>query len=208
MRRRSSIPRKAIYRLSVYLRCLDRLKENAIHSVSSEALATAAGVAPAQLRKDLTYFGQFGTRGLGYDVERLARKIRDTLGTTRLQPAIVIGVGNLGAALISYRGFAPAGFEIIAGFDSDPRRQRNKRFAQSILPMGRLKDFVRSHRVKIAILAVPATAAQDVANHLVTSGVSGILNFSPILLHVPEHVIVNNVNLAIELENLSYFIKS
>ena len=206
MPKRTSIPRKAIYRLSVYLRCLDRLKENAINSVSSEALATAAGVAPTQLRKDLTYFGQFGTRGLGYDVERLARKIRDTLGTTRLQPAVLVGVGNLGAALMAYRGFAPAGFEIVAGFDAVARR-RGQRLSQPMLPMNRLKDFVRARQVKIAIITVPAAAAQDVANQLIQAGITGILNFAPLVLHVPDHVIVNNVNVAIELENLSYFIK-
>ena len=206
MPKRTSIPRKAIYRLSVYLRCLDRLKENAINSVSSEALATAAGVEPTQLRKDLTYFGQFGTRGLGYDVERLARKIRDTLGTTRLQPAVLVGVGNLGAALMAYRGFAPAGFEIVAGFDAFARR-RGQRVSQPMLPMNRLKDFVRVRQVKIAIITVPAAAAQDVANQLIQAGITGILNFAPLVLHVPEHVIVNNVNVAIELENLSYFIK-
>jgi redox-sensing transcriptional repressor len=206
MPKQTSIPRKAIYRLSVYLRCLERLKENAINSVSSEALATAAGVAPTQLRKDLTYFGQFGTRGLGYDVERLARKIRDTLGTTRLQPAVLVGVGNLGAALMAYRGFAPAGFEIVAGFDAAARR-RGQRLSQPLMLMNRLKDFVRARQVRIAIITVPAAAAQDVANQLIQAGITGILNFAPLVLHVPEHVIVNNVNVAIELENLSYFIK-
>ncbi|MBI5396112.1 MAG: redox-sensing transcriptional repressor Rex [Verrucomicrobia bacterium] len=206
MPKRRSIPRKAIYRLSVYLRCLERLKENAIKSVSSEALATAAGVAPPQLRKDLTYFGQFGTRGLGYDVETLARRIRDTLGTTHLQPAVLVGAGNLGAALMAYRGFAPAGFEILAGFDEVPRR-RGQRPPQPVLPMNRLKDFVRARHIKIAIITVPAAAAQDVANQLIRAGITGILNFAPLVLHVPEHVTVNNVNVAIELENLSYFIK-
>jgi redox-sensing transcriptional repressor len=206
MPKQRAIPRKAIYRLSVYLRCLERLKENAIQSVSSEALATAAGVAPPQLRKDLTYFGQFGTRGLGYDVEKLARKIRDTLGTTHLQPAVLVGAGNLGAALMAYRGFAPAGFEIVAGFD-EIRRRRGQRLPQPILPMDRLKDFVRARRVKIGIITVPAAAAQEVANRLIKAGITGILNFAPLVLHVPEHVTVNNVNVAIELENLSYFIK-
>lgn len=206
MAKQRPIPRKAVYRLSVYLRCLERLKENAIQSVSSEALATAAGVAPAQLRKDLTYFGQFGTRGLGYDVDTLGRRIRDTLGTTGLQPVVLVGVGNLGAALMSYRGFAPAGFEIVTGFDAAPRRRAHD-LSQPILPMSRLKDFVCSRRIKIAVITVPAAAAQDVANQLVEAGITGILNFSPLVLHVPEHVTVNNVNVAIELENLSYFIK-
>src|SRR3954447_17812946 len=110
--RASEIPRKTVYRLSVYLRCLARLKANGIHTVSSEALAKVAGVKPTQLRKDLTYFGQFGTRGLGYDVEQLTRMITDLLGTSSLQPVILVGVGNLGTALLSYRGFQEQGFEI------------------------------------------------------------------------------------------------
>ena len=204
---RPEIPRKAIYRLSVYLRCLHRLKANAIRTVSSDALAAAAGVKPTQLRKDLTYFGQFGTRGLGYDVEQLAKMITDLLGTNSLQPVILVGVGNLGLALLSYRGFEPEGFEIIAAFDVDPDRRREKTFAQPIHGMEKLPGFVREHGVRMAILTVPAVVAQEVANQLVEAGITGILNFSPIVLQVPEEVMVNNVNLAIELENLSYFIQ-
>ena len=107
---RLEIPRKAIYRLSIYLRCLLRLKNNGIRTVSSDALAKVAGVKSTQLRKDLTYFGQFGTRGLGYDVEQLVQMITEVLGTKRLQPVILVGVGNLGLALLSYRGFEPEGF--------------------------------------------------------------------------------------------------
>src|ERR1041385_3461729 len=123
---RSDIPRKTIYRLSTYLRCLARLKQNGIRTVSSEALAKAAGVKSTQLRKDLTYFGQFGIRGLGYDVEQLSRLVTDLLGTNSLQPVILAGVGNLGLALLSYRGFEQEGFEIIAAFDIDPDRKREK----------------------------------------------------------------------------------
>lgn len=204
---RPEIPRKAIYRLSIYLRCLQRLKSNAIRTVSSEALAKAAGVKSTQLRKDLTYFGQFGTRGLGYDVEQLAQMIVDLLGTNSLQPVILVGVGNLGTALLSYRGFEQEGFEILAAFDLDASRKRNKQISQSIYPMEKLASFVREHAVKMAILTVPAIAAQEVANTLVAAGITGVLNFAPIVIQVPEEVMVNNVNLAIELENLSYFIQ-
>ncbi len=203
---RQEIPRKAIYRLSVYLRCLHRLKANAIRTVSSDALAAAAGVKPTQLRKDLTYFGQFGTRGLGYDVEQLARMITDLLGTNSLQPVILAGVGNLGLALLSYRGFEREGFEIVAAFDIDPHRRREKTIRQPIHGMDKLAAFVHERSVRMAILTVPAVVAQEVANLLVEAGITGILNFAPIVLQVPEEVMVNNVNLAIELENLSYFI--
>lgn len=203
---KADIPRKAIYRLSVYLRCLLRLKENKMQTVSSEALARAARVKPTQLRKDLAYFGQFGTRGLGYEVEELRKMISDLLRRTSLQPVILVGVGNLGLALLSYRGFEQEGFEIVAAFDIDLRK-RNKPVAPTIYPMEKLAEIVRQRTVKMAILTVPASAAQEVANLLVECGITGILNFSPIVLHVPEEVMVNDVNLAIELENLSYFIQ-
>ena len=204
---RPAIPRKTVYRLSLYLRCLARLKDNNIQTVSSETLAKVAGVKPTQLRKDLTYFGQFGTRGLGYDVAALSQMITDELGTTSLQPVILVGVGNLGLALLSYRGFEKEGFEIIAAFDIDPGRRRDKEVDLPILGMDELREFVQNRHVKMAIVTVPAIAAQEVANNLVQCGVMGILNFAPIVLHVPEDVMVNNVNLAIELENLSYFIQ-
>ena len=204
---RPEIPRKTVYRLSVYLRCLLRLQQNKIPTVSSEALAVAARVKPTQLRKDLAYFGQFGTRGLGYDVSQLTAMISDLLRTASLQPVILVGVGNLGLALLSYRGFEQEGFEIVAAFDSDTRRKRGSAFRQPFHSMEALPAMVKQHSVRMAILTVPASVAQEVANTLVNCGITGILNFSPIVLHVPEDVIVNDVNVAIELENLSYFIQ-
>ncbi len=204
---RPEIPRKTIYRLSVYLRCLHRLKANNIRTVSSESLAKVAGVKSTQLRKDLTYFGQFGTRGLGYDVEQLEQMIGELLGTSSLQPVVLVGVGNLGAALLSYRGFQQEGFEIVAAFDVAPQRPKGRQPAMPVHPMDRLSEIVHEKHVKMAILTVPPSAAQEVANVLVTCGVTGILNFAPIVLSVPEEVMVSNVNLAIELENLSYFIQ-
>lgn len=203
---RNSIPRKTVYRLSVYFRCLHRLKNNGIVTVSSEALARAAGVKPTQLRKDLAHFGQFGTRGLGYDVTQLARMISDVLGNQSLQPVILVGVGKLGSALLSYGGFAQEGFEIIAAFDQDAARQK-ARGPIPVLAMEKLPEFVRERSVRMAILCVPAAVAQEVANQLFAAGIGGLLNFAPIVIHAPEDAIVNHVNLAIELENLSYFIQ-
>ena len=202
---RPEIPRKTIYRLSIYLRCLARLRENGIGTVSSEALAKAAGVKSTQLRKDLACFGTFGTRGLGYDVAALSQKIADELGTSRLQPVILVGAGHLGLALLSYRGFEKEGFEIVAAFDAEPGRKREKETKQPIYGMDDLSPFIKRQNVKMAVLTVPAAAAQEVANLLVQAGITGILNFSPIVLSLPEKVMVNTVNLAIELENLSYF---
>jgi len=204
---RTTIPRKTIYRLSVYFRCLQRLKNNGIDTVSSEALARGAGVKPTQLRKDLAHFGQFGTRGLGYDVSQLARMISDVLGNQTLQPVVLIGAGNLGTALLTYGGFAQEGFEIVAAFDAEPARQR-ARSSVEVFPMDRLENEIRERSVRMAILCVPAAVAQEIANRLFAAGIGGILNFAPIVIHAPEDVMVNNVNLAIELENLSYFIQS
>ena len=204
---RPEIPRKTIYRLSIYLRCLARLHENSIGTVSSEALAKAAGVKSTQLRKDLAYFGTFGTRGLGYEVAELFKQISEELGTSRLQPVVLVGVGNLGLALLSYRGFEKEGFEIIAAFDAEPKRKRDKEIKQPIYAMETLPEFVEQHGVKMAIVTVPEAVVQAVTNDLVRCGITGILNFAPIVLAVPEDVTVNNVNLAIELENLSYFIR-
>ena len=184
------------------------MKANDIRTVSSEALAQVAGVKPTQLRKDLTYFGQFGTRGLGYDVQQLAKMITDLLGTSSLQPVVLVGVGNLGTALLSYRGFQEEGFEIVAAFDVDVRRPRDKKMPVPVHVMEKLPEVIREQHVRMAILTVPAIAAQEVTNTLVQAGITGILNFAPIVLAVPEDVMASNVNLAIELENLSYFIQT
>ena len=204
---RPEIPRKTIYRLSIYMRCLQRLLDNGIRTVSSDALAGAAGVKSPQLRKDLTYFGQFGTRGLGYDVEQLIHMITDLLGTNHLQPVVLVGVGNLGTALLSYRGFEKEGFGVVAAFDVVVDEKRNMRVKQPIHHMDQLAEFVTEKVVRMAILCVPPEEAQEVTNQLVEAGVTGIMNFAPTVLQVPDDVMVNNVNLAIELENLSYFVQ-
>jgi redox-sensing transcriptional repressor len=202
---RVAIPRKTVYRLSVYLRCLDRFTEDGVQTASSQALALAAGVKPTQLRKDLTSFGHFGTRGLGYDVLRLREGIAEVLGRKQLQPVVLVGVGHLGSALLAYKGFEKESFEIVAGFDVDVRRKRRKTYSQPILQLDKLESFVRTRKIRMGIITVPSTVAQDVANRLVAAGVNAILNFAPNVLHVPSNVVVSNVNLAIELENLSYF---
>ncbi len=202
---RLEIPKKAVYRLSLYLRCLEKLTENQVETVSSVALAKAAGVKPTQLRKDIGYLGQFGTRGLGYNVETLSCAISAVLGTARLQPVVIIGVGNLGSALMRYSGFKKEGFEIIAAFDLQPDAVE----IETTIPIhdvAELGEYVSSHEVKMVIISVPGDAAQNVANTVVKAGVQAILNFSPCVLQVPDHVVVNQIDLAVELENLSYFI--
>lgn len=204
---KAEIPRKTVYRLSIYQRCLQRLRENNIETVSSEALSKAAGVKPTQLRKDLTYFGQFGTRGLGYNVGALSGAISEVLGSSHLQPVILVGVGNLGSALLRYDGFQKEGFEIVAAFDVRPDPQRMKGLKIALHDSANLSSFILEHQIKMAILTVPAQRAQEVVNEMVGAGIQAILNFSPVVLEVPPNVVVNNVDLAVELENLSYFIR-
>ena len=196
---RIDIPKKAIYRLSIYNRCLQRLVEHGEETVSSSALAKAAGVKPAQLRKDLAYFGQFGTRGLGYPVETLSTMIREVLGREKLQPVALVGAGNLGSALLRYQGFQKEGFEVVAAFDADPEAAVARGVQIPVFSEKELETRLRADGVKLVILCVPAEIAQAQANRLVAAGVSGILNFSPVVLEVPEEVMVNNVDLALEL---------
>lgn len=204
---RPEIPKKAIYRLSVYFRSLQRLHENEIPTVSSEALAMAAGVKSTQLRKDLAYFGQFGTRGLGYDVKQLLDLLSNLLGTTKLQPVVLVGVGNLGTALLSYNGFNTEGFEIVGAFDVHVTKTRQARIPVKLYPMEMLAELIKDLDVQVALLTVPAHVAQEVATTLVENGIKGILNFAPVVISAPDDVQINNVNLAMELQNLSYFIK-
>lgn len=203
---RTDISDKTIYRLSVYYRCLVDLKKDGEKTVSSETLSALAGVKSTQLRKDLAQFGQFGTRGLGYDVDGLSKMLSDLIGATgSLQPVVLIGVGNLGSALLSYGGFVSEGFRIVAAFDKAAGNPRDSRIREPIRPMSELPEFVRANGVQMAILTVPAGAAQVVSDELVRLGITGILNFAPIVLNTPESVRVRNVNLAIELENLGYY---
>jgi redox-sensing transcriptional repressor len=201
------IPRKAIYRLSIYQRCLRKLLENGMETVSSSALAKAAGVKSSQLRKDLGYFGQFGTRGLGYSVEELLTAIRELLGRSQFQPVVLVGAGNLGSALLRYSGFEKEGFEVVAAFDAFPDSVVKRGITTPVLAIEEMLAFIRKKEVRLAILCVPAENAQEVTNDLVGAGVTGILNFSPSVLQVPDAVTVNNVDLALELENLSYFVR-
>lgn len=201
------IPKKAIYRLSIYHRCLQKLSDSGQKTVSSITLAKVAGVKPAQLRRDLGYIGQIGTRGLGYPVSGLIATIREALGREQLQPVILVGAGNLGSALLRYQGFQKEGFEVVAAFDAKPEEARARELKIPVHHVSKLEAFIAENNVKLVILCVPIGFAQEVANRLVAAGIQGILNFSPIMLEVPSDVTVNNVDLALELEHLSYFIK-
>ena len=207
MTRKLAIPRKSIYRFSLYLRCLQGLSRDNVSTVSSERLAKAAKVNPAQLRKDLAYLGTPGRRGFGYYVTELKDRIDALMGTNQLTPIVLVGAGNLGSALLAYQGFQEVGFEIVAAFDAATGHAPPKGSPVEIQPMEKLAGFIGSRGITLAILAVPAIAAQSVANDLAGYGIRGILNFSPVLLELPAGVLAHNVNVALELQNLAYFIR-
>ncbi len=198
------LPKAVSQRLSLYLRFLEGLESGQKETVSSSQLARALGLTAAQVRRDLAYFGQFGFPGVGYKVANLVREIRRILGTDRTWQVALVGAGNLGTALLRYRGFRKQGFEIAAVFDADPKLEGK---IVSGIAIKNVKDLARSVRdsgIRIAILAVPAEAANDAAKRCVEAGVRGILNFAPTRLDVPDSVIVHPVDLALQLEQLAF----
>jgi len=198
------IPEATVARLATYLRVLTGLGERGTSTVSSEALAVEAGVNSAKLRKDLSYLGSYGVRGVGYDVASLTNHIRTTLGLHENRAVALIGVGHLGQALAGYAGFASRGFRIAAVIDADPGLVGTRLRGLVVRHVEDLDEVVRSENIAIAVLAVPASAAQDVCDRLVMAGVTSILNFAPTVLNVPSHVDVRKVDLAAELQILSF----
>jgi redox-sensing transcriptional repressor len=202
--RRADVPDATVARLPVYLRALHALAEAGRTTVSSEALAAAAGVGSAKLRKDLSHLGSYGTRGVGYDVEELVFQISRALGLGQRWSVVLVGVGNLGAALAGYGGFDDRGFRIAALLDADASRVGEVVAGLPIRSLAELADVVRDEEVSIGVLAVPAEAAQDVCDQLVAAGVRSILNFAPTVLQVPDGVDVRRVDLSNELQILSF----
>ena len=198
------IPEATVARLPVYLRALVALTERGIATCSSEELATAAGVNSAKLRKDLSYLGSYGTRGVGYDVEYLRYQIAREIGVTQDLPVVIVGIGNLGQALANYSGFSSRGFRIVALLDADPRRQGENVSGLGIRAFDEIESLVAEHAVAIGVIATPALAAQDVADRMVEAGISSILNFAPVVISVPGGVDVRKVDLSIELQILAY----
>jgi redox-sensing transcriptional repressor len=193
-----------VARLPIYLRALTTLADRGIETVSSEELAGAAGVNSAKLRKDLSYLGSYGTRGVGYQVEYLVYQISRELGLTQDWAVAIIGVGNLGHALANYGGFASRGFRVVALLDVDHNRVGKRVAGLRIRHIDDLEEIVRSDYVDIGVVATPATAAQEVCDRLVAAGVTSILNFAPAVLNVPEGVEVRKVDLSIELQILAF----
>ena len=198
------LPEATVARLPEYLRALHHLAEAGHETVSSEALAGAAGVNSAKLRKDLSHLGSYGTRGVGYDVKTLEGQIESVLGLTQHRAVARVGVGNLGHALAGYGGFATRGFRIAALLDADPSRVGERINGLVVRHVDDLDQVMVEHHIAIAVIATPVHAAQAVADRLVAAGVTSILNFAPCVLTVPDGVDVRKVDLAVELQILSF----
>ncbi len=200
----TKIPEATISRLSVYSRFLTQIETTGVGRISSGEIAAATGGTPAQVRKDLAYFGEFGTRGVGYDVVELNKEICNILGIGKKWRVVLIGAGNLGSALTQYGGFKSRGFAIEAVFDNDLSKVGLRLNDTPVMAINRMHEYVRENNIDIAIIAVPGRYAQDIADLLVQSGIKGILNFAPVTLNIPEEVQVRNVDLAVNLEILSF----
>jgi redox-sensing transcriptional repressor len=200
------IPEMTVRRLSIYSRCLAQLEEDGIGTISSQALAERFNLNSAQVRKDLAYFGEFGVRGIGYDVPGLKAELQRILNLDRDWPVALVGFGNLGSALFHYRGFAKQGFRIAAIFDDDPAKIGRVVAGVPILSTRDLGRAVNAHGLQIGIVAVPAEAAQIVVDALVEAGVKAILNFAPSRLKAGRNVRLKHVDLSIELETLSFYL--
>lgn len=198
------IPEATIIRLSVYSRHLTEVDRKGIITTSSGDIAEGVGVSPAQVRKDLAYFGEFGTRGVGYNVKDLRQHILRILGLSVDWSVSLVGAGNLGLALSTYKGFRERGFIITSIFDSDPNKVGTIVGNVEVLPIEQLKEVAKQNRTQIGILAVPAVAAQEIADQLIKAGVQAILNFAPIVLNVPPEIELRNVDLAVNLEVLTF----
>lgn len=201
-------PRKiadsTVRRLAIYLRFLEEFQHQGRDTISSDALASRAGTTSAQVRKDLSFFGSFGKRGLGYDVDALASRLREILGLGHRYRVMIVGAGRLAGALVQYAGFSARGFQIVAVVDRDRGKVGQVLGEVRVADVADMEAIVAREQVEIAILVTPADPAQSLVDRLIACGVTAILNFAPVQLQVPEGVDVKNVNLAVELETLSY----
>ncbi|MCK1796576.1 redox-sensing transcriptional repressor Rex [Streptomyces sp. XM4193] len=202
--RSRGIPEATVARLPLYLRALTALSERSVPTVSSEELATAAGVNSAKLRKDFSYLGSYGTRGVGYDVEYLVYQISRELGLTQDWPVVIVGIGNLGAALANYGGFASRGFRVASLIDADPEMAGKVVAGIEVQHSDGLEQVIEDNDVSIGVIATPAASAQPVCDRLVAAGITSILNFAPTVLSVPDGVDVRKVDLSIELQILAF----
>jgi redox-sensing transcriptional repressor len=201
----AKIPMATIVRLSIYMRALEELLDSEVEVISSERLARQCGVNPAQIRKDLAYFGEFGVRGVGYRVSELVAEIKEILGLNRPWNLAMVGLGNLGSALVGHENFIKHGYIFTAAFDSNPERiGQTLSNGLRIDDVNELEDIVRERQVHVGVIATPPGAAQSVANQLVLAGINGILNFAPVQIQVPDCCRVENVDFTIKLDSIAY----
>jgi redox-sensing transcriptional repressor len=204
----ASVPKVVVSRLSLYLRELQRLVASGQQTISSNQLGALLGFSDAQVRKDLGFFGQFGYPGVGYRCDELICAMQDILGTNHSWNVAMVGVGNLGQALLGYRGFGRQNFAIAAAFDADPTKVGQTVQGLRIQPLEELAVTIREKGIRLGMIVVPAEQAQEAANRLVAAGIEGIVNFAPVTLALPPHVQNVGVDLAIELEQLSFAVTS
>jgi redox-sensing transcriptional repressor len=193
-----------VRRLSLYLRFLEEFEQAGLTTVSSDELAARGGTTSAQVRKDLSFFGSFGKRGLGYQVGELTQRMRRILGLERDWRVVIVGIGKIGSALAQYEGFQQRGFRVVGLYDTDPAKVGREVDGLRVRPIESLAEDNRERPVDIAVIAVPASAAQRVVDQVVAAGITGVMSFAPIQLHVPADVTLNTVNMAMELERLSF----
>ncbi|TYO94999.1 redox-sensing transcriptional repressor Rex [Desulfallas thermosapovorans] len=198
------VPEATVTRLSIYSRFLERLDRNGITTVSSGEIAEGVGVSPAQVRKDLAYFGEFGTRGVGYNVKDLLKYTLKILGLDQEWALAIVGAGNLGFALCTYRGFNVRGFNIVGVFDKDTERIGKRIGNLVVQPLTQFPETAQKENIRIGVIAVPTSAAQEVADMMVKNGVQAILNFAPVGLNVPDEIEIRNVDLSVKLEVLTF----
>lgn len=203
------LPQATIARLPVYLRSLVMLTNKGEQIISSEGLASIAGTNAAQLRKDLSYLGEFGTRGVGYEVDQLINEISKWLGLLRDRTVVIVGLGRLGGALVGYQGFSEKGFKVVGAFDRDPAKVGTEADGVKIRHINELEDFTKSivGGIDIGIIATQASSAQGIANRMVNAGIKAIINFAPITIEVPDGVVLRQVDLSVELQILSYYLQ-
>lgn len=201
---RKRISESTIHRLSLYYRALSLLEKEAYETISSKELARREKLTPAQIRKDLSFFGSFGTRGLGYPVQELKKRIASILGIDRTWKVALIGIGNIGSALVSYKEFGRQGFQIIRLFDNDQRKIGSNHKGIVVSDIKDLEQELKEAAIEIVVLSVPATVAQYIIDDVVKAGVRAILNFAPVNLRVPSDVYLRNENMSMELEYLSF----
>ncbi|MES2461787.1 MAG: redox-sensing transcriptional repressor Rex [Armatimonadota bacterium] len=200
----AKVPTPTLERLTTYLRCLIDLGASDVETISSAQIEEHTGISAAQFRKDLSYFGEFGKPGVGYNVQELEARIARILHIHKLQPILLIGAGNLGSALVGYPGLKEHKFQIVAAFDTDTNKIGKRLWGMDIVDFKRLGEVNQAVGARMAILAVPATAAQAAADTAIESGIRAILNFAPLVLKVPSNVVVRNVSFLQELAVLSY----